>query len=67
MIRHHKIMPRSPEQSDFVVKREPLPEAQLISTEASAFATRWVMRATFFVLFVLVVLCLVGTHIPSGE
>jgi hypothetical protein len=67
MIRHHKIMPRSPAQSDFVVKSEPVPAEELAAAEAGAFATRWVMRATFFVLFVLVVLCLVGPHIPSGE
>ncbi len=60
-------MVRPPGQSDFVVKREPLPEAQLVSNEASAFATRWVMRATFFMLLVLTLLCLIGPHIPSGE
>lgn len=44
-----------------------LPEARLRSPEASAFATRWVMRATFLLLFALFVLTVVGTHIPSGE
>jgi len=44
-----------------------LPVARLRSPEASAFATRWVMRATFVLLFALFVLTVVGTHIPSGE
>jgi hypothetical protein len=73
---------RAPGQSDFVVQRPApvtapelppgaravaLPEACLRSSEASAFATRWVMRAAFLALFVLLVLTVVGTHIPSGE
>ena len=44
-----------------------LPRAQLISSEASELATRWVLRATMLVLFALAVLCMVGPHIPSGE
>ena len=44
-----------------------LPKAFLRSPEASAFATRWVMRATIVILFALLVLTLVGPHIPSGE
>jgi len=60
-------MPRSPAQSDFVVKSEPVSEEALAAAEAGAFATRWVMRVTFFVLFVLIVLTIVGPHIPSGE
>lgn len=76
-------MPRSSAQSDFSVTREPdpvalielpasahpvsLPRAVLRSTEAGALATRWVMRATFFLLLALVLLCLIGPHIPSGE
>lgn len=76
-------MPRSSAQSDFAVVRAPdpaavvelppaagpisLPRAQLRSTEASAFASRWIMRVTLVMLFVLFVLCMVGPHIPSGE
>jgi hypothetical protein len=75
-------MPRSEAQSDFSVSRPrdlaeielpaqampvALPRAQLISSEASELATRWVLRATMLVLFALAVLCLVGPHIPSGE
>jgi hypothetical protein len=74
-------MARSPAQSDFVVHRdvppkpvampgqaEPvmLPTATLRSPEASARATRWVMILTFVVLAALVVLCMVGPHIPGG-
>jgi hypothetical protein len=75
-------MARSPYQSDFVVHRdEPpppvalpreadavaLPDAKLMSPEASAKATRWVLILTFVVLAALVVLCMVGPHIPAGE
>ncbi len=74
-------MARSPFQSDFVVRREEppppvalpegadavsLPTATLQSSEASARATRWVMILTVFVLAALVVLCVVGPHIPGG-
>jgi len=38
-----------------------------VSSEASAFATRWVMRLTVLLLVALAVLCVVGPHIPSGE
>ncbi len=58
-------MIRSPGQSDFVFEHDESPP--VVANEASAGATRWVMRVTFFVLFVLTVLCLVGPHIPSGE
>jgi len=44
-----------------------LPEARLRSTEASALATRWVTVAALVMLFALLVLTVVGTHIPSGE
>ena len=75
-------MPRSEAQSDFSVSRPEAPEeivlpaqampvslprAQLISSEASELATRWVLRATILVLFALAVLCMVGPHIPAGE
>ena len=76
-------MPRSHMQSDFSVVRTPdpalvvvlpdsagpvaLPRAQVQTTEASAFATRWIMRATFVLFLALFLLCAVGLHIPSGE
>lgn len=76
-------MARSPFQSDFVIEKdEPppppvvmpeqaapvmLPKATLESPEASARATRWVMILTFIVLAALVVLTVVGPHIPTGE
>jgi hypothetical protein len=75
-------MARSPFQSDFVVhKDEPpppvvlpegaqavsLPVATLRSSEASARATRFVYIVMFIVLAALVVLCVVGPHIPAGE
>ena len=74
-------MARSPFQSDFVIQRdEPpppvalpegadavtLPTATLRSPEASARATRWVLILTFVVLAALVVLCMVGPHLPGG-
>jgi hypothetical protein len=72
-------MPRSQAQSDFSVSRPPavelpagatpvaLPDAQAVTSEAGAFATRWVLRLTVLLLFALAVLCAVGPHIPSGE
>jgi hypothetical protein len=47
--------------------RVDLPEARLRSSEASAFATRWVMRAAFVLLLALFALLAIGPHIPSGE
>ena len=78
-MRHHRGMPRSAAQSDFSVSRAPevelpavagpvaLPGEPPASTEASAFATRWVMRITVLLLLALAVLCAVGPHIPAGE
>jgi hypothetical protein len=43
------------------------PRAWLRSNEASAIATRIVMIATGLVLAALLVLTLVGPHIPAGE
>lgn len=72
-------MPRSAAQSDFSVSREPevelpesagpvaLPRAQVITTQAGEFSTRWVMRFTVLLLLALAVLCAVGPHIPAGE
>jgi hypothetical protein len=72
-------MPRSEAQSDFSIARSPevelpagaapvaLPHAQVVTSEASELATRWVMRLTVLLLFALAVLCAVGPHIPSGE
>jgi len=70
-------MPRSSAQSDFVVRREApvaLPPAALLVSlpeapvhQASALATRWVLRATIFLLVVFAALCAIGPHIPSGE
>jgi hypothetical protein len=44
-----------------------LPRAVARSSEASTFATRWVMGLTFLMLVLLVILCAVGPHIPGGE
>jgi hypothetical protein len=72
-------MARSQAQSDFSVSREPqlelpagatpvaLSSAEVVTTQANAVATRWVMRITALLLFALAVLCAVGPHIPSGE
>jgi hypothetical protein len=76
-------MPRPPGQSDFVFRApveelamielpasaDPveLPRAVLRSHEASARATRVVLTATWIMLGILLLLCMIGPHIPSGE
>jgi len=61
-------MPRSAAQSDFVVTREPTDdEAPVVSNEASTSATRIVLWATLIMLAALVLLTVIGPHIPSGE
>ncbi|MFN0249734.1 MAG: hypothetical protein ACKV2T_22825 [Kofleriaceae bacterium] len=72
----------TPAQSDFTVAREPpasvvelpeeakvveLPKAELLTNEASARSVKWVYIFTAVVLFALVVLTVVGPHIPAGE
>jgi hypothetical protein len=73
-------MPRSSGQSDFVLTAEvkseielppsakvvELPRAIWRSPFATARSTRIVLGATFVVLAVLAILCVVGPHIPSG-
>lgn len=44
-----------------------LPRMVLHTTQASARATRLVMAFTFLVLGALVLLTLIGPHIPAGE
>lgn len=44
-----------------------LPRAAIRTPFASAAATRLVMTFTFLVLGVLVLLTLIGPHIPAGE
>ncbi|MBA3503284.1 MAG: hypothetical protein H0T65_23185 [Deltaproteobacteria bacterium] len=76
-------MPRSALQSDFSVNREPvavevpegmspeeaeeLPRAFLRSNEATARTTKIVMTFTFVMLAILILICMIGPHIPSGE
>ena len=74
-------MARSSAQCDFVIQAEPevpvelpsiadpvvLPPVVDRSSEASTFATRWVMGLTFVVLAALVLLCAIGPHLPGGE
>jgi hypothetical protein len=43
-----------------------LPRAELRSHEASAGATRWVLRATVLLLVALFALCAVALHLPPG-
>lgn len=57
-------MPRSPAQSDFTYES---PTDVVEAEGASATSTRWVMWLTFLVLGALVLLCLIGPHVPSGE
>ena len=72
-------MARGEGASDFVFKSpeaEPVelpPKAQVVELpkvdpdQASARSTRWVMWFMVAVLLALVVLTVVGPHIPSGE
>ncbi len=57
-------MPRPPGQSDF----EPDYTAPTIAeAPANATATRWLLWITMAMLAALVVLLVIGPHIPSGE
>jgi len=70
-------MARSQAQSDFSVTRPAevllppsampvaLPRA-VAATEASEFATRWMLRLTLLMLAALAALCAIGPHIPAG-
>ena len=44
-----------------------LPKATLRNRFASARATKWVMAFTFAILAILVLMTLIGPHIPAGE
>ncbi len=57
---------KPPGQSDFKVE---LSEARVEDTsgQASDTATKWMLRLTMFMLVVLVLLTVIGPHIPSGE
>lgn len=72
----------SPGQSDFTVTRQPpvevvelpegakivhLPKAELRTNEATASSVKWVYILTAVVLFALLVITVVGPHIPAGE
>lgn len=59
-------MPRPSGQSDFVIDREAVP-APDGAGEATETQTRWVMWFTIGVLIVLVLLVVIGPHIPAGE
>ena len=75
-------MARSPYQSDFTVTREPdpvpvelpgtadpvsLPKATLQSNEASARSVKWVYILMVVMLLALLIITMVGPHIPTGE
>jgi hypothetical protein len=62
----HDDLPLAAQLITLPAARAPLPEARLRSTEASAFATRWVLRAAVVLLLALLALTTVGAHIPSG-
>jgi len=72
-------MPRTSAQCDFVLAREPepvalpqvgqvieLPLAKLRTSEASATATKWVMRLVLLTFILLGIVTVLG-HIPAGE
>lgn len=71
-------MPRAPEQSDFVLVREPepvalpvvaqiveLPLAKVRTSEAGATATKWVMRLVLLTFILLGIVTALG-HVPTG-
>lgn len=75
-------MPRPPGQSDFVFGQPveivevelpeearvvQLPRARAISKFASAGATRWMLIITAVMLISLLLLLVIGPHIPAGE
>ena len=75
-------MPRPPGQSDFVFEQPveivdvelpeearvvQLPRATAISKFASAGATKWMLILTAAMLIALVLLLMIGPHIPAGE
>jgi hypothetical protein len=61
--------PADPEDIELPKIADPitLPKASRWEHLASAGATRWVLGFVFLALVMLVVLTLVGPHIPSGE
>lgn len=61
-------MPKPPAHSDFVPgERVDVPEAKLLSNEASATSTKIVMWGALIMLVLLGLLLVIGPHIPSGE
>lgn len=57
-------MPRPPGQSDFEVDHN---APTIAEAPANATATRWVLWLTVVMLTALVLLLVIGPHIPSGE
>ena len=43
-----------------------LPRVKVLAPEASAFATKWMLRITLLMLLALALLCAIGPHLPSG-
>jgi hypothetical protein len=57
-------MPRSPGQSDFEVDHH---APTIAEAPANATATKWVLWLTVVMLVALVLLLMIGPHIPAGE
>ena len=60
-------MPKNLSQS---VPYEPaavIPEEELVAKQASGWSTRVVLIATVIMLAGLVLLCMIGPHLPGGE
>ncbi len=57
-------MPRPPGQSDFEVDKD---APTIAEAPANATATRWVLWLTVVMLVALVLLLMIGPHIPAGE
>jgi len=57
-------MPRPPGQSDFQVDKD---APTIAEAPANATATRWMLWLTVVMLVALVLLLMIGPHIPAGE
>lgn len=67
---HHRVMPRAPGQSDFAPYRDE-PPAEVKQPDAETEAPASAIKAVYIIMFVLLaallILTLVGPHIPAGE
>lgn len=60
-------MPKHPSQSVPYTPAEPISEEELAAAQASGWSTRLVLIVTVVMLVGLVLLCMIGPHLPGGE